>query len=81
MDAIKLEWENVQYWGEINHPDLGLVKTYFSGGSDVYTNPEVDEDGNIYTNKFCLDSFNWTDSIEIGTYEKGMKFINFIEFV
>jgi hypothetical protein len=76
-----LEWENAQFWGEVKHPHSGLINTYSNGRSDIFTKPYVDDEGTIYTDKFCLDSHTWTEAIEIGKYKRGMKFINFIESV
>ncbi|MFA2817296.1 hypothetical protein AB1I91_26985 [Bacillus paranthracis] len=48
----ELNWTNGIEWGEIHCPMLGkYVMTYYKEGTpayDTYTNPFVNEDGDIY---------------------------------
>lgn len=67
-----LKWSNGKEWGEIHHPQLGRVMTYWKEGSpcyDTYTAPRVDEDGNVTSWRFCQDEGMWVDEIFIGEYQ------------
>jgi hypothetical protein len=67
-----LKWSNGVEWGEIEHPDFGMIMTYWRTGTpcyDTYTAPRVTEDGDIYCDRFCQDDGVWKDTIWIGEYE------------
>lgn len=67
-----LRWSNGEEWGEIEHPELGKVMTYWKKGTpcyDTYTAPMVSEDGEIYCDRFCQDEAVWKETIWIGTHE------------
>lgn len=61
----ELSWENAVEWGEIYCPMLKkMVMTYYAKGVppyDTYTNPFVDEDGNVFFYKFDQDEGGWDD--------------------
>lgn len=80
MEEKVLEWSNGVEWGEINHPILGNVMTYWKSGTpcyDTYTAPRVDEDGDIYCYRFDQDEGCWIEGeIWLGEY-KGEKEIAF----
>lgn len=74
-----LKWKNSKEWGEIEHPELGMVMTYWKAGTpcyDTYTAPRVTEDGDIYCERFCQDEGVWRDTMWIGEY-KGEEEISF----
>ncbi len=74
-----LEWSNGVEWGEIHHPQLGNVMTYWKKGTpcyDTYTAPRVDEDGAIYTDRFCQDEGVWRETMYIGEYD-GVDTVSF----
>jgi hypothetical protein len=68
-----LKWSNGMEWGEIEHPWLGKVITYWKIGTpcyDTYTAPRVDMDGDIYTCRFDQDEGCWVEGeMYIGVYE------------
>lgn len=67
-----LSWSNGREWGEIHHPQLGKVMTYWKEGTpcySTYTSPIVDVDGCIVTYKFDQDEGCWEEgSIDLGYY-------------
>ncbi|PLR99531.1 hypothetical protein [Bacillus sp. T33-2] len=67
----ELKWSNGTEWGEIEHPELGMVMTYWKSGTpcyDTYTAPRVNVDGDIYCERFCQDEGVWKDTIWIGEH-------------
>ena len=73
MEDKILSWSNGVEWGEIEHPNLGKVMTYWKEGTpcyDTYSAPMVDQDGDIYCYRFDQDEGRWTeDTIYICVYE------------
>lgn len=72
MTDKELKWSNGIEWGEIEHPVLGLIMTYYKSGIpcyDSYSAPRVSEDGGIYCERFCHDDGVWKDTIWIGEHE------------
>lgn len=68
-----LTWTNGREWGEIEHPHLGKVMTYWKKGTpcyDTYTAPRVDEDGCLIVFKFDQDEGGWDEDsvINMGYY-------------
>jgi hypothetical protein len=68
-----LTWSNGQEWGEIEHPHLGKVMTYWQKGTpcyDTYTAPRVDGDGCLIVFRFDHDEGYWVDDyvINMGYY-------------
>lgn len=67
-----LSWSNGKEWGEIHHPDLGNVMTYWKAGTpcyDTYTAPMVDACGDIYCYRFDQDEGYWIeDTLCLGSY-------------
>lgn len=79
IENIEVTYGNAQEWGEITHPHLGRIMTYYPLGApayDSYTKPFVDNDGDICCYKFDHDAGFWTgDTIVIGEYT-GEKIID-----
>ncbi|MEO2202472.1 hypothetical protein ABGV42_01795 [Paenibacillus pabuli] len=74
-----LTWGNGKEWGEIEHPDLGFVMTYWKKGTpcyDTYTAPIVDDYGDITCERFCQDEAEWVDTISLGPHADGVV-VNF----
>ncbi|WP_324627657.1 hypothetical protein [Bacillus paranthracis] len=72
----ELSWSNSVEWGEIYCPMLGkYVMTYYKEGTpayDTYTNPFVNEDGDIYYYRFDQDEGGWDEDAEwLGEYTEG----------
>jgi hypothetical protein len=70
----KLSWSNGKEWGKIYCPMLDeTVMTYWKKGTpcyDTYTNPFVNEDGEIYCYRYDHDLGAWheDDTYWLGEY-------------
>lgn len=52
------------FWGNIEHPELGVVATY-GGPYDTYTLPQRDaDDASYYVYRFDHDAGAWVDGVE-----------------
>ncbi|PGA79631.1 hypothetical protein COL94_28880 [Bacillus wiedmannii] len=72
----ELSWSNGVEWGKIYCPMLGQeVMTYYMEGTppyDTYTNPIVNEDGDVYYYRFDQDEGGWHEDSEwLGEYTEG----------
>lgn len=57
-----LKWANGKEWGEISHPSLGKVMTYWKKGTPcryTYIAPRVDSEGYVYSAMYCHDEGMW----------------------
>jgi hypothetical protein len=64
----ELSWSNGVEWGNIYCPMLGKeVMTYYTEGTrpyDTYTNPIVNEDGDVYYYRYDHDEGGWHEEPE-----------------
>lgn len=52
-----------KFWGNIDHPELGMVATY-GGPLDTYTIPVRGEDDELRSERFCQDRGDWIEGGE-----------------
>ena len=52
-----------KFWGNIEHPELGLVATY-GGPFDTYTIPAISDDGELRCERFDQDAGHWVEGGE-----------------
>lgn len=52
-----------KFWGNIEHPELGLVATY-GGPFDTYTIPVLEKDGELRSERFDQDAGDWVEGGE-----------------
>lgn len=84
-EDIEVKWKgNMIKWGEIYHPTLEkYIMTYYPSGTpayDSYTNPFIDEDGNIYYLKYDHDEGCWENDAYI-TLRDSEEYINLKDVV
>ncbi|MEK4228944.1 hypothetical protein [Solibacillus sp. FSL H8-0538] len=68
---VSLEWENATEWGTVEQTDTATLQTIYMGKKslDVYSKPWVDEEGEIYADRLCLDSNQFHEAEHMGTFE------------
>lgn len=52
-----------KFWGNIEHPELGLVATY-GGPFDTFTIPAISDDGELRCERFDQDAGDWVEGGE-----------------